>query len=130
MIAPRFSGSGGILYDEENGDWLVIPNYPLPERWQERWCKLMIVFPRSYPDTPPIGFYLNKRFQLKDGGFDGHLTGQGLEGAADLRSQGWHWYCVRLESGSGGWSPKADYRQSDNLWTYLNMIREALTNAS
>ena len=36
MIAERFSQPPyqGVVYDEENGDWLVIPNYPLPERFQ------------------------------------------------------------------------------------------------
>jgi hypothetical protein len=28
----------------------------------------------------------------------------------------------------GAWSPKSDPHQSDNLWTFLTMVREALTN--
>ncbi len=128
MIAPRFAKAGGVLYDEENGDWLVIPRYALPERWQKRWCKLMIVFPEGYPDTPPIGFYLNKKFQLTGGGSDSHLTGRSYHGAPNLTKAGWYWYCVRIASGQGGWKASADYRQPDNLWTFLNMVRETLTN--
>ncbi|MFC1855878.1 E2/UBC family protein [Thermodesulfobacteriota bacterium] len=127
MIAPRFSKNGGsIEFDEEYCDWVVINKYALPERWKEDWCRLMIVFPQSYPDTPPIGFYLNKKFNLKRGKVDGHFTSRAYNGAPDLTLQGWHWYCVRLENGS--WLPKADYSKTDNLWTYLNMIRESLTN--
>lgn len=131
MIAPRFAHSGGVMCDDENWDWLIIPNYPLPERWKTRtgkvlWCKLLIVFPETYPETPPIGFYLNRKFWLNDGSRDSHLTGQSYDGAPDLREAGWYWYCVRVEGGA--WKPQADYMKPDNLWTFLNMVRESLTN--
>ncbi len=128
MIAPRFSQSGGILYDETNKDWLIISKYPLPERWEERWCKLMIIFPNTYPETPPIGFYLNRRSHLKNGRRDSHFTGQAYHGAPDLQEQGWYWYCVTMGRGYGGWKPSGDYQKPDNLWTFLNMVRESLTN--
>ena len=129
MIAQRFASSGGIFYDETNKDWLIIPKYPLPERWEERWCKLMIIFPDTYPQTPPIGFYLNKKFHLKSGNTDNHLIGQGYHGAPNLLSHGWHWYCVTMKSDSqGGWHASADHTKPDNLWTFLNMVRESLTN--
>ena len=108
MIAPRFEKAGGVYYDEENGDWLMIPKYPLPARWKERWCKLLIVFPSTYPDTAPVGFYLNKKFELKSGEIERHLIGKGYHGAPDLTEHGWHWYCVRTDSGSGGWRASAD----------------------
>jgi hypothetical protein len=128
MISPRFSDAGGIYYDEENYDWILIPRYALPERWQERWTKLMIVPPPTYPLTPPIGFYLNQKFHLKGGGADPHATGHAYHGAPDLIRNGWYWYCVTITNGAGGWQPSADYRQPDNLWTFLNMVRESLTN--
>ena len=131
MIAERFSRPPyqGVYYDEGHGDWLVIPAYPLPERFQERRCDLLLVFPATYPETPPIGFYLNKRFQLRNGQFDPHATGRAYHGAPDLTDQGWHWYCVQMDmSRSGAWRPQPDYRQADNLWTYLNMVREVLSN--
>ena len=128
MMAPRFAQHEGVAYDEANCDWLVIPKYPLPEKWRNRWCQLLIVFPEAYPVTPPIGFYLNRRFSLKDGGKDHHLTGSAYHSAPDLRAQGWHWYCVNVSKGRGGWRPSADYRTPDNLWTYLALIREVLTS--
>src|SRR3989442_477990 len=60
MIAPRFADRGGIDYDEENGDWMRIPRFALPDRWQDRWAQLLIVFPQTYPVSPPLGFYLDK----------------------------------------------------------------------
>lgn len=131
MIAGRFSQPPyqGIYYDDEGRDWLVIPHYPLPARFQERRCDLLIVFPETYPETPPIGFYLNKRFPLRNGGQDPHLTSAAFHGAPDLTEQGWHWYCVQMSMGvAGAWHPQADCCQPDNLWTYLNMVREVLSN--
>ena len=131
MIARRFSRPPyqGVYYDEENRDWLIIPNYPLPSRFRKRRCDLLIVFPETYPETPPIGFYLNKRFQLRNGQYDPHATGKAYHDAPDLTDQGWHWYCVHMDMQTpGAWRPQADHRRPDNLWTFLNMVREALTN--
>lgn len=125
MIAPRFK-NGGIEVDEENFDYLIINHFALPSRWAERWCRLMVIFPQSYPDTPPIGFYLNKKFKLKRG-TDEHFTGKAYYGAPDLQeSGGWFWYCCHLATGA--WCPQLDYKRGDNLFTYLNMVRESLTN--
>lgn len=131
MIAERFSRPPyqGIFYDDEGRDWLVIPRYPLPARFQERRCDLLLIFPGNYPDSPPIGFYLNKHFALRAGGYDPHATGRAYHDAPDLMDQGWHWYCVRMDmSAPGAWKPHDDPRRPDNLWTYLNMVRESLSN--
>jgi len=128
MIARHFSKHEGVCWDEANADWVMIPKYPLPERWRARWCRLLIVLPQAYPATPPIGFYLNRRFRLKKGGQDNHLIGFGTEGAPDLQAQDWQWYCVRTADGPGGWRPSTDCRTGDNLWTFLTLVREALTN--
>ncbi|MDP3795188.1 MAG: hypothetical protein Q8R13_04675 [bacterium] len=129
MIAPNYTKHEGICYDEENCGWLMIPKYPLPAKWRNRWSKLLVLFPETYPVTPPIGFYLNRKFRLIDYEADPHLIGVGLDGAPDLEARGWYWYCVRLLDGSdGGWRPNPDYRKSDNLRTFLAMVREVLTN--
>jgi hypothetical protein len=131
MIAGRFSRPPyqGVYYDDEHRDWLLIPNYPLPARFADRRCNLLIVFPGAYPETPPIGFYLDKKYRLRDGSYDHHLTGRSYHDAPDLTEQGWHWYCVTLDMRTeGAWRPQPDPQRPDNLWTYLNMIRETLTN--
>jgi hypothetical protein len=131
MIAERFSRPPyqGVYYDDVHRDWLVIPNYPLPSRFQERRCDLLIVLPETYPETPPVGFYLNKKFQLADGRYDHHATGKAYHGAPDLTDQGWQWYCVQMNmKAHGAWRPQSDHRRPDNFWTFFNMVREVLTN--
>src|SRR5262249_27422006 len=111
MIAPRFAERGGVDFDEENGDWLRIPRFALPERWHDRWPQLLIASPKTYPVSPPLGFYLDRHFPLAGGGRDPHLTGSAHHGAPTLLEQGWHWYCVQtLSSANGGWRATADYR--------------------
>jgi len=132
QLAERFSKDGGqgILLDEKEYNWLIIPKYPMPERWRQRWTQLMILFPAAYPDVPPTGFYLTIRAKLKSGAKDAHLfKGGGFYAEApDLSKDGWHWYCVHAQvRGAGGWQPSADPTAPDNLYTFLNMAREALT---
>jgi len=129
MIAPRFVDRGGIDFDDTNGDWMRIQRFALPERWQDRWAQLLIVFPQTYPVSPPLGFYLDKHFPLAGGNGDPHLTGSAHYGAPDLLTQGWHWYCVKpLAATDGGWRPSADYRAPDNLWSFLALVRDVLSN--
>jgi hypothetical protein len=132
QLAERFSKNGGvgIQLDEEEFNWLIIPRYPMPERWRQRWTQLMILFPAAYPDVPPTGFYLTIRGRLKSGAKDGHLYKGGgyYAEAPDLSEDGWHWYCVHAQvQVAGGWRPSADPAGPDNLFTFLNMAREALT---
>lgn len=128
MVAPRFSDRSGVYYDEDHSDWLLIPKYPLPERWHDRWCQLLIVFPPTYPVSAPLGFYLNKKFRLVGGGRDPHFIGNAAHGADNLTRQGWYWYCVQTASGAGGWRPSASFHEPDNLWTFLTLVRDVLTN--
>lgn len=129
MIAPRFAERGGVDFDEANGDWLRIQRFALPDRWQQRWAQLLIVFPQTYPVSPPLGFYLDKQFPLAGGGGDPHLTGNAHYGAPDLLAQGWFWYCVKpLSAADGGWRAVADYREPDNLWSVLALVRDVLSN--
>jgi hypothetical protein len=132
QLAERFSKDGGqgIQLDEQEYNWLIIPRYPMPERWTQRWTKLLILFPAGYPDTPPTGFYLSIPARLKRGGNDAHLLRRGgyYAEAPDLSADGWFWYCVHAQvEGAGGWQPAADPSAPDNLFTFLNMAREALT---
>ncbi len=132
QLAERFSKDGGegILLDEREHNWLIIPKYPMPERWRQRWTRLMILFPSAYPDVPPTGFYLTIRARLKSGEKDNHLFNGGgyYAEAPDLSEQGWFWYCVHAQvQGAGGWKPSSDPKSPDNLFTFLNMAREALS---
>src|SRR4051794_40699703 len=89
QIAPQYSGNGvGIRFDEDNCNWAMIPNYPMPPRWAQRRMSLLIWFGPAYPDTPPTGFYLSGPSTLSDGRLEGHLFDRSYHDAPDLSSQG------------------------------------------
>ena len=130
-LEERFSKNGGegVRLDPDL-NWIVIPRYPMPDRWRQRWTSLLIVFPTAYPDVPPTGFYLTiQKTRLKNGKRDPHLfNGSPYHHVADLSAQGWFWYCVHAQvQGSGGWRPSSDPDLPDNLFTFLYMAREALS---
>lgn len=123
----------GVDFDEQNAHWVVFPEYHLPYAWKgiARTTSLMVVFPTDYPVTPPIGFYMKGDIPVAPGG---HFYTEAYHSAAKspLR-QGWKWYCVYVNPGS--WRPcsyrkSGDWKRGDNLYTYLTLIKEALSGTS
>jgi hypothetical protein len=129
QVALQYSGDGiGIRFDEDQCNWLLVPRYKMPPRWQQEVMSLLIWFGPSYPDTPPTGFYLSGQSSLRNGGVDGHLFDRSYYDAPDFSGQRWRWYCVRAQiQQAGGWRPSADPLAPDNLATFLDLAREALT---
>jgi hypothetical protein len=119
----------GVDFDEDNGDWMVVPNFFLPPRWRHiaKSTSLLIAFPTEYPTLPPIGFYLKADIPSSP---NGHLYAQAYHEAwkAPL-DKNWKWYCVYVKPGSWKPAPVAragDWKRGDNLWDYFSLIHEAL----
>lgn len=120
----------GLDFDESNADWMVIPNFYLPRLWHAIATEtpLLIVFPREYPEIPPVGFYVKADLP---GAPDGHLFPQVYHDACkDPLEEGWKWYCVKIDPGA--WRPaivrrRGDWKWGDNLWTYFTLITETLS---
>lgn len=119
---------GNVDFDEDNADWMVIPKFHMPPEWGVAYAPMLLVFPREYPVTPPIGFYLPEWLQSPNGHFYGHAY-HGASSAPIL--EGWNWYCCTVNDGS--WRPcpvrySGDWRRGDNLWTYITLINEVLAS--
>ena len=122
----------GVEFDEESAHWFVVPRYHLPFAWKgiAQTTSMMIVFPTEYPQIPPIGFYLKGDILRAPG--KGHFYQQAYHEAAKAPlSKGWKWYCVYVNPGS--WQPAqysrpGDWKYGDNLWTYLTLVKEALSD--
>ncbi len=117
---------GNVHFDEDDADWMIIPEFRLPPGWNLNLAPLMIVFPRGYPTTPPIGFYLPNTLESPNG----HFFGTAYHGAAEAPiRKGWNWYCCTVKAGA--WQPyparfPGEWRKGDNLWTYITLINEVL----
>ena len=126
MDVARNYVRGNVDFDVDNADWMVIPKFRLPPQWNLDSAPLMIVFPREYPTTPPIGFYLPDTLKSPNG----HFFGTVYHGAAKAPTlEGWNWYCCTVNAGAWRSFPahfSGEWRKGDNLWTYITLINEVL----
>lgn len=122
----------GLDFDEDDADWMVVPQYTLPRNWHRiaKFTPLMIMFPTDYPKIPPIGCYMRDSIPQSP---NSHFYTQAYHDAssAPVDNKDWKWYCVYIQPGS--WKPSpyrktGDWRYGDNLWTYLALIDEALAS--
>ena len=119
MAALKRAGYGAVTspQPESWGESLRLKGMPLPGGTR---TDAMILLPKNYPYTSPIGFYLKKGAAL--GGLDmEHLYNNAYHGAIDLTAQGWQWFCGIAE----GWKPG-----KHNLVTYLSMVQTMLAERS
>jgi hypothetical protein len=64
-MSPRLSKELEILRSaypsfefQENGWWLRVPAYPLPDGWNRDDTDIAVQVPPGYPATPPYGIYV------------------------------------------------------------------------
>lgn len=131
-IAEHMFKGKNIDFDEDDANWVAIPEYFLPVRWKgfAKTSPLLISFPMEYPRLPPVGFYLRASIPLSP-------TGHFYDGAYHSANKaplnaGWKWYCVYIESQH--WKPSVvkkagDWKNGDNLWQYMTLIAETLQSA-
>jgi hypothetical protein len=116
VFGPRY---GMPIQLDRNLEFLFIPRYPMPRKWGGRETSLLIRFPPQYPQKPPEGFFLSKTC----GG--SHIFSRNVhDHSQDYSSKGWNWYCVHCDV---GWAPGPHPLDTDNLWTFLKVIRASLT---
>ncbi len=121
---------GGVDFDEDDAHWFVAPKFILPRNWHHiaRDTPLMIAFPTEYPNLPPIGFYM--REDIPHAPDRQHFYEAAYHDAwKEPLAHGWKWYCVYVQPGM--WRPATvqrpgDWKDGDNLWTYMTLINETL----
>ena len=106
--------------------YVYIPHFPLPPIWKQRRVPILIYIPKSYPEVPPIGFYIPCGTCLKNGNKHPHQYCRTYLGQPDLHEKGWDWFCLHLKN-SSDWNPKDDPLKPDNFWSYMNIVRLGLS---
>lgn len=136
-IVPRYStdkeGNAfvGVEYDENTLDYVIIRKFRLPRIWYQPFTQIRIDFPKSYPHTPPIGWYMDNNLKLQ-GWENAHHYFPNMAFHGAKAHQGWAWYCCNVKSVDepGGWRPStlSNPRRKDNLWSYIKVIQSALSS--
>jgi hypothetical protein len=108
-----------------NGDFVVIRDFPLPFKgdWVGRSTTICLYFPLNYPESPPVGFFINRNLQHRGKGRNA-LYGSGIYDEPDaffekydLGKKGYGFLCWHPEE---SWRPDLDNPlKPDNLDSLL-----------
>ncbi len=121
LLAKQFNV---VEYDDEDGRWVHVPQFPLPAGWDRQTTGLLLILPNGYPHVPPNGFYIDRFLRTCSGGRIDHYFEQ--EGSYNpFANQGWGWFCVHLNQGI--WRPTGNVLYGDNLAKLAALIRAILT---
>ena len=121
LLAWQF---GVVDYDDEDGRWVHILEFPLPTGWDREKTGLLLMLPDGYPHVPPNGFYIDRFLRTRSGRrVEHYFEEQG--GYNPYAEKGWGWFCIHL--GRRAWRPAGDVRRGDNLFKLTALIRAALT---
>lgn len=97
-----------------------------PKRFGVTCTDLLFLLPPEYPKLPPIGFYLNYKWNTTDK----HFVLRGVHGAPSLDTEGWYWYCGALmtPSGTRTWRPGNRADNGHNLVTLFAAAKHHIRN--
>lgn len=116
-----------IEFDGDEGTWVRIIRFPLPDNFQQRQTDLLLLLPGiDQPMTmQPRSFYLDQNLRSSlTGNTPAHIFDMGsYHGWQDLANQGYANFCLLLTQ----WNPTADVVSGDNLLTVVNAIYQHLS---
>jgi hypothetical protein len=110
------------LQHGENHDWVMIPNFPLPEGWNRRQTKLLFLIPPAYPHAPPDNFYAESGLKLSNGNPAlNYNEGDGVPIGGAWGCFSWH---------AEKWRPSDNIEDGDNLLTFIRAVKIRLRELS
>jgi hypothetical protein len=113
------------LQNGEQLNWVLIPDYPLPEIYNKGITSLLWLIPPAYPQTPPDDFFVDGDLRLKNGSNPpGFNVGPNSSSGQAPISGNWGWFSWHPEQGK--WRPAAEIEKGDNLITFLRSVNICL----
>lgn len=96
------------------GQWVRIPNYPLPTGWSRSPTAVAFQIPVSHPGTPPYGIYAPVGLTFNGGRPDNYT-----EPAPTQPPFGGTWGIFSWAPADGEWRPTADPATGSNLLNWV-----------
>ncbi len=122
LIAARY---GIVNSDQQDGQWVHVPNFRLPAGWNKREVEILIDVPYGnpgYPRVPPEWFWTDRDLRADDGRPIGHFFPEASSSYTDRMyvDKGWGHFCVHVP----GWRAANGIRLQDGhtLVSYLDLI--------
>jgi len=98
----------------DEGQWVRIPSYTLPQGWNRSATDAAFQIPVAYPGTPPDGFYIPVGLL-----FGGVRPENYTEPAPTQPPFSGTWGVFSWHLGDGQWFPKADPMSGSNLLNWV-----------
>ena len=98
-----------VAYQEE-GRWVCLPSYPLPEGWNRVVTDVAFQIIEGYPAACPYGFYVPSGIQ-----FQGTTPDNYTDPAANQPPFGETWGFFSWAPIDGVWKPTTDVKRGPNL---------------
>lgn len=120
LAACLFSQSKRVEVDPDEGRWVLIYDFPLPQGYNRPMTHILIRLPPNYPLTPPDWFYLDRGVRRADGRPPHYFEDDHIP--QELRQKGWAGGCLHIRE----WRPGADPLWGHSLLTVCKLIADAL----
>jgi hypothetical protein len=108
-----------VNWDETEGRWVQILNFPLPPGLGKSSISVLIIIPDLYPQHPPIWVYIDKGLGIGSHYFEEKSRNN------PYSHLGWAGYCIEVKDGK--WVPTPTIWGGSNLLSYLVTFRNELT---
>ncbi len=128
LCAVRFSQTKSASYDDEEGTWVIIHDFALPQGYNYDTTDLLLVLPPNYPLSPPDWFYVDNNLRLQNGKRLEHVFYDSLthdpnrQRIEPPQRKGWTGCCLHFRS----WKPTNDPLTGHSLLSVCELIKEAL----
>jgi hypothetical protein len=97
-----------------DGQWALVPSYPLPPGWNKEATPVSFQIQLSYPGTPPYGIYVPAGLT-----YNGARANSYTEPANNRPPFEGSWGVFSWQPADGEWRPMANITSGTNLLTWV-----------
>jgi len=107
----------GNVQCDENLEWILIDNYPLPQGWNRNETDVLLLVPAGYPSTKPYGFRVPEGLRLTSGAMPTNYNEKHV-----MLERNWGQFSISVEE----WKPTDDVISGHNLVTFMIGVKARL----
>lgn len=102
------------LQHGQSYDWVMIPDFPLPDGYNRKTIKLLFLIPNTYPYTAPDCFYVEIGLKLSNGNIPSNYN----EEQKVPVGGSWGYFSWHPEI----WQPADEIPKGDNFLTFIKSV--------